>query len=206
MFQLPVGFFQFEGALFDLAFEVEPVGLVLANERGPFQGLVYGVQQHGGRDDGLDQIVPGAKAQRFHRLVEPAFAGNHQHGGTRRHSGQPGKEFQAVHDRHLQVDDEQVRPMGLEHVQPFLAVAGLQDGEPTGAETGPGGGADERVIVHHQDGCRAFWPRSRHVRTCSRSCAGISCAFPCRRPFRRLWTRTRRPRRGCPVPDPSGPR
>ena len=73
--------------------------------------------QDRGRDDGLDEIVPGAQAQGLDGLVQAALAGYDQDRHAFDDVGQVREEVKAVHDRHLQVDDEQVGPAAPEKVE-----------------------------------------------------------------------------------------
>jgi hypothetical protein len=52
-------------------------------------------------------------------------------------------ELDAVHDRHVDIGDHHIDALGLEHVEPLLAVFGLQHLE---ARIG------ERMVQHGQDG------------------------------------------------------
>ena len=100
---------------------------------------------------GLGEVVEGAQLHRRDRAVDAAVAGEHHDLGARRELLDALEQLDAVHARHLDVDEGELHAAGLDAAQCAFAVAGLADAVALAAEAAAEQLAVELLVVDDQD-------------------------------------------------------
>ncbi len=95
---------------------------VLASGEGPLRGLFQILPA-----ERLDEVLEGAVGQRVLHRLEGGVGGDHHHLDARVRALDPPEQLDAVHLRHLDVHEDQIRMEGVERLEGGLAAVGGGD-------------------------------------------------------------------------------
>jgi hypothetical protein len=122
---------------------------VFLGEAAPLGGVLHHEQQRGALGRLVEEVVgAGFEAPRRRELV--AVPGQHDHRHVEAALPQVGQQREAVHARHLDVEEDDVRRLPVDTVERRERVARLGDLEPLSAQGRAHRDPDGRVIVDDQ--------------------------------------------------------
>ena len=142
-------------ALDDLARRTGRSRLALAQALAPQQGPDALDEQALG--EGLLDVIVGAHAQ-AHELVDLVILGGQEDHGQIALLAQPVEQLEAVHARHLDVEDRQIDRLGGQALQSLRAVRENTHDEALGLQRHGDRGQDVAIVIDKRDGLRHGYP------------------------------------------------